>query len=222
GHLLIVSLAAVAPYMSLAVLLALGAMARTWERTHRSVSAQRMRGVTGSGPVWRAGLAGPFRALLGLLEIALQALLPLILGVLVGIALDAGWTLLQGSAPPDGAAFALAMAITLLITWVGLGSATTRNGAHRMLDAAAPDRLWGGGRRLRTPPSRTARGATTSPSGDAQHSARPACSITPPAPRCGPLSSPRPVTHRSPQGRGGPMAASGPSQSAQERREAQR
>src|SRR5699024_7144740 len=80
GHLLIVSLAAVAPYMSLAVLLALGAMARTWERTHRSVSAQRMRGVTGSGPVWRAGLAGPFRALLGLLEIALQALLPLILG----------------------------------------------------------------------------------------------------------------------------------------------
>ena len=144
GHLLIVSLAAVAPYMSLAVLLALGAMARTWERTHRSVSAQRMRGVTGSGPVWRAGLAGPFRALLGLLEIALQALLPLILGVLVGIALDAGWTLLQGSAPPDGAAFALAMAITLLITWVGLGSATTRNGAHRMLDAAAPDRLWGG------------------------------------------------------------------------------
>lgn len=144
GHLLIVSLAAVAPYMSLAVLLVLGAMARTWERTHRSVSAQRMRGATGAGPRWRAGIASPFRALLGLLEIALQALLPLILGVLVGIALDAGWTLLYGSAPPDGAAFALAMAITLLITWVGLGSATTRNGAHRMLDAAAPDRLWGG------------------------------------------------------------------------------
>ncbi|WP_245822538.1 serine/threonine-protein kinase [Brachybacterium avium] len=143
GHLLIVSLAAVAPYMSLAVLLMLGAMARTWERTHRSVSAQRMRGSTGAGPSWRAGLASPFRAMVALLEITLQALLPLILGALVGIAFDAGWTLLRGIAPPDGAAFALAMAITLLITWVGLGSATTRNGAHRMLDAAAPDRLWG-------------------------------------------------------------------------------
>lgn len=73
----------------------------------------------------------------------LQALFPLILGVLVGIAFDAGWTLLRGIAPPDGAAFALAMSITLLITWVGLGSITTRNGAHRMLDAAAPDRMWG-------------------------------------------------------------------------------
>ena len=35
------------------------------------------------------------------------------------------------------------MAVTVLITWVGLGSRTTRNGAHRMLDAAAPDMLWG-------------------------------------------------------------------------------
>src|SRR5699024_3153340 len=73
-----------------------------------------------------------------------------------------------------------------------------------------------------TSPSRTSRGSTTSPSGDAEPSARPACSITPLTPRCGPLNSPRPVTHRSPQGRGDPMAASGPSQSAQERREAQR
>lgn len=143
GHLLIVSLAAVAPYISLAVLLILGAMARTWERSHRSVSTQRMRGATGAGPSWRAGLASPFRAAIALLEIALQALFPLILGVLVGIAFDAGWTLLRGIAPPDGAAFALAMSITLLITWVGLGSITTRNGTHRMLDAAAPDRMWG-------------------------------------------------------------------------------
>lgn len=143
GHLLIVALAAVAPYISLVLLLVLGTMARTWERTHRSVSAKRMRGATGAGPSWAAGLASPFRACLALLEIALQALLPLILGLLVGIALDAGWTLLGGAAPPDGLVFALAMLITLLITWVGLGSLTTRNGAHRMLDAAAPDRLWG-------------------------------------------------------------------------------
>ena len=144
GHLLIVSLAAIAPYVALAMLLGLGALARTWERSHHAVAAQRMRGATGSGPHWRAGLASPFRFLLGLLEIVLQALFPLILGLLVGIAVDAGWTLLQGSAPPDAVAFGTAMAITLLITWVGLGSRTTRNGAHRMLDAAAPDMLWGG------------------------------------------------------------------------------
>ena len=144
GHLLIVALAALAPYISLGVLLLLGALARTWERSHRSVTAQRMRGATGSGPTWAAGLASPFRFLLGLLEIALQALFPLVLGLLVGLALDAAWTLLQGSPLPDGVAFATAMAITLLITWVGIGSRTTRDGAHRMMDAAAPDLLWGG------------------------------------------------------------------------------
>ncbi|MGP9680612.1 MULTISPECIES: protein kinase domain-containing protein [unclassified Brachybacterium] len=142
GHLLIVTLAGVAPYAALAVFLLLGALARTWERSHNAVAGKRLRGSTGSGPTWAAGFASPFRFLLGLLEIALQALFPLILGVLVGIALDAAWTLLQGAAPPDGAAYATAMAVTLLITWVGIGSRTTRNGAHRMLDSAAPDRVW--------------------------------------------------------------------------------
>lgn len=142
GHLLIVTLAAVAPYAALAVFLLLGALARTWERSHNAVAGKRLRGSTGSGPAWAAGFASPFRFLLGLLEIALQALFPLILGVLVGIALDAAWTLVQGTAPPDGAAFATAMAVTLLITWVGIGSRTTRNGAHRILDSAAPDRVW--------------------------------------------------------------------------------
>ena len=144
GHLLLIALAGIAPYVSLAALLLLGGLARVWERSHRAVTTQRMRGATGSGPSWRAGLASPFRMAVGLLETALQVLFPLILGVLVGFAFDAGWTLLQGSAPPDSAAFVLAMAITLLITWVGLGSGTTRNGAHRMLDAAAPDRFWSG------------------------------------------------------------------------------
>lgn len=142
GHLLIVSLAAIAPYMSLAVMLLLGALARTWERSHLSVAGRRMRGVAGSGPRWAVGFASPFRFLLGLLEVALQALFPLVLGLLVGLALDAGWTLLQGAAPPDGIVFATAMVITLVLTWVGIGSRTTRNGAHRMLDAAAPDLLW--------------------------------------------------------------------------------
>ncbi|GAA1490106.1 serine/threonine-protein kinase [Brachybacterium sacelli] len=142
GHLLIVTLAAVAPYVALTVFLLLGALARTWERAHRSVAGKRLRGSRGNGPLWAAGMASPFTFLLGLLEIVLQALFPLILGVLVGIAIDAAWTLLQGAAPPDGVAFAAAMAVTLLITWVGIGSRTTRNGAHRMLDAAAPDAVW--------------------------------------------------------------------------------
>ncbi|WP_341854723.1 hypothetical protein [Brachybacterium sp. GPGPB12] len=102
GHLLIVALAALAPYISLGVLLLLGALARTWERDHRSVTARRMRGATGSGPTWAAGLAGPFRFLLGLLEVTPQALFPLVLGLLVGLALDAAWTPLQGSPRPTG------------------------------------------------------------------------------------------------------------------------
>ena len=142
GHLLLVSLAAVAPYVSLVLLLLLGAAARAWERSHRAVSAQRMRGASGSGPQWAAGLAAPFRLLQGLLEIGLQVVLPLVLGLLVGIAIDAAVTLSLGSPPPEVAVFVPAMAITLLITWVGLGSRTTRNGAHRMVDAAAPDAVW--------------------------------------------------------------------------------
>ncbi|WP_193104958.1 serine/threonine-protein kinase [Brachybacterium sp. FME24] len=142
GHLLIITLAAIAPYAALTVFLLLGALARTWERSHQAVAGKRLRGSTGAGPLWSAGLASPFAFVLGLLEIALQALFPLVLGVLVGIALDASWTLLQGAPPPDGIAFAAAMAVTLLITWVGLGSRTTRSGAHRMLDAAAPDAIW--------------------------------------------------------------------------------
>ena len=60
----------------------------------------------------------------------------------MGIAVDAAWTVLRAAPPPDGIAFATAMAVTLLITWVGIGSRTTRAGAHRMVDAAAPDRVW--------------------------------------------------------------------------------
>ena len=62
GHLLIVTLAAVAPYTALAVLLLLGALARTWERSHTRVARKRMRGSTGSGPAWAAGFASPFRS----------------------------------------------------------------------------------------------------------------------------------------------------------------
>ncbi|MGY5764113.1 protein kinase domain-containing protein [Brachybacterium sp. DNPG3] len=142
GHLLLIALAGVAPYVAIAALLVLGALARTWERSARSVADARMRGSRGSGPLWGTGAAAPFRFALGLLETVLQAILPFVLGLLVGLAIDAAWTLASPPAPPDGLAFVVAMTITLLITWVGIGSRTTRNGAHRLVDAAAPDRLW--------------------------------------------------------------------------------
>ena len=142
GHLLLIGLAAVAPYISLVLLLVLGTLARTWERSHQALAQRRLRGAAGSGAQWAVGAAAPLRMLLSLVEIALQALLPLLLGLLVGIAVDAAWTVLRAAPPPDGIAFATAMAVTLLITWVGIGSRTTRAGAHRMVDAAAPDRVW--------------------------------------------------------------------------------
>lgn len=142
GHLLLIGLAAVAPYVPLALLLVLGTLARTWERSHQALAQRRLRGASGSGASFAVGAAAPLRLLLSLVEIVLQVLLPLVLGLLVGIAVDAAWTVLRGAPPPDGIAFAVTMAMTLLITWVGIGSRTTRAGAHRMVDAAAPDRVW--------------------------------------------------------------------------------
>lgn len=142
GHLLLIAMAAVAPYVSLAMLLALSTVARTWERSHRALAERHRRGRGGSGAAWAVGLAVPLRVLQALVESVLQVVLPLVLGLLVGIAVDAAWTVLQGTPPPDGIAFAVAMAVTVLITWVGIGSATTRAGAHRTVDAAAPDRVW--------------------------------------------------------------------------------
>ena len=142
GHLLLVALGALAPYVALGMMLLLGAISRTWEGGHRAVAGARMRGVTGSGPQWQAGLLSPLRFAWGLVVTALQVILPLLLGLLVGIATDAAWTLLAGAPPPEAVAFGIAIAVTLLITWVGLGSRATRDGAHRMIDAAAPDLLW--------------------------------------------------------------------------------
>src|SRR5690625_7432294 len=58
GHLLIVALAAVAPYVALAMLLMLGALARTWERSHQAVAGKRLRGTTEIGRASCRGEAG--------------------------------------------------------------------------------------------------------------------------------------------------------------------
>lgn len=143
GHAILIALAAVVPYIALAAMLVLGAVSRTWERSHRSIQAARYRGKA-SGASWAIGLAVPFRFLLGLLEMALQALFPLLLGLVLAVCADALAHYGAGMLLPSGALFAGTMAVTLLLTWVGLGSRTTRDGAHRMLDSAAPDHLWGG------------------------------------------------------------------------------
>ncbi|PWH07932.1 serine/threonine protein kinase [Brachybacterium endophyticum] len=142
GHLIIVALAAVAPYVSLALLLVFGALARTWEKSHRTVLARRSRGSSSSGASTAAGFAAPFRFLLGLVVTALQALLPLILGLLIGLGVVAAFDLVQHTQLPDAVPFAIAMAVTLLLVWVGIGARTTRDGAHRIVEAATPDLVW--------------------------------------------------------------------------------
>jgi serine/threonine protein kinase len=142
GHLILVALAAIAPYVSLALLLLFGALARTWEQSHRTVLARRFRGSSSGRARTVAGFAAPFRFLIGIVVTALQAVLPLILGLLVGMAVDAGFVLLRGVQLPDAVTFAIAMAITVLLVWVGIGARTTRDGAHRVIEAATPDTVW--------------------------------------------------------------------------------
>ncbi|MBK0332501.1 protein kinase [Brachybacterium sp. MASK1Z-5] len=142
GNLILVALAAIAPYVSLALLLLFGALARTWEQSHRTVLSRRSRGSANGAARTAAGFAAPFRFVLGLVVTALQAVFPLILGLLVGMAVDAGFVLLRGVQPPDAVAFAVAMAITVLLVWVGIGARTTRDGAHRVVEAATPDTVW--------------------------------------------------------------------------------
>ncbi len=141
GHAVLVALAAVAPYVSLVLLLVLGALSRTWERSHRTVAAGRARG-KGTGAAWGAGFASLPRFALGLVEIALTALFPLILGALLAVSVDAVCHYVLATDLPASALYAGAVAVTLLLTWFGIGGRTTRDGAHRMLDAAAPDRVW--------------------------------------------------------------------------------
>lgn len=141
GHAVLIALAAVAPVLALAFLLALGTIARTWERSHRALERARARGRTG-GAAWSIGAAGPFRVALGLVEMMLTVLLPSVLGVLVMLAVDAVCFYALGSALPASVLYAGAMVVTLLLAWVGIGGRTTRDGAHRMVDAAAPDTVW--------------------------------------------------------------------------------
>lgn len=141
GHLALVGLGAVAPFISLALMLVLGTLARTWERLARGRETRRARG-EGDGTL-EAVFTSPFRLLQGLLELVLQAFFPLILGLLLGVGADALLSL-RGSILPESAIFAIAIGTTVLLTWVGIGSRTTRNGVHRMLAAATPDGLWTG------------------------------------------------------------------------------
>lgn len=141
GHAVLIALAAVVPYVALALMIVLGAVARTWERSHRSAQAALARGRSSAS--LGIGIAAPFRALLGVLELVLMALFPLVLGLLLAVCADALMVYGLQQTLPSGVLFAGAMAVTLLLTWVGIGGRTTRDGAHRMLDAAAPDAVWG-------------------------------------------------------------------------------
>ncbi|MDO5662437.1 MAG: serine/threonine protein kinase, partial [Brachybacterium sp.] len=143
GHAILIGLAAVAPYIALTLLLLLGGASRTWEQSHQALQVRRGRGAGGAGATWMVGLAWPFRFVLNVLQVALVALFPLILGLLLAFSIDAVLFYLGGGTPlPTGAMTAIAMGITVLLTWFGIGGRTLRAGAHRALAAATPDRVW--------------------------------------------------------------------------------
>lgn len=139
GHAVLVALAAVAPYVSVLLIVLMGATARVWDRTARSLERARARG---TGGAWGAGAAAPFLFLLGLLEMVLVLLLPLILGLAVAVGADAVSSFVGPGPLPASLMYGAAVLIALLLAWVGIGGRTTRNGAHRMLAAAAPDAMW--------------------------------------------------------------------------------
>ena len=132
-------LGAIAPLMALILFVLLNALARTWQRTW--LAQERSRARTGRASAAAAGAFAAPRFLAGLVESILLAIFPVLLAVLLVLAVDAlavfsGWR----TAPAwyGGGAVLL----TVLLCWVGLASRTTRAGAHRVMDSAAPDTMW--------------------------------------------------------------------------------
>lgn len=142
GMLLFVGLGAIAPLMSLILLILVVTLARTWQRSWVGYTKARERGASGaSARGGIVGMAGP-RAARAFLETLLLALFPVVLtaGVLYGV--DAAVVFATGSAPPLATYGAAFMAIVTLCMWWGIDGGTTRKGAHRLVDASAPSLPW--------------------------------------------------------------------------------
>ena len=139
GIALMTGLGAIAPLTALILFILLNALARTWQRTW--LAQERSRARTGQSSTAAAGALALPRFLGALVESILLVIFPVLLALLLVLAVDAlasfsGWWV----APAWYGAGATLLVV--LLCWVGLSSRTTRAGAHRVMDATAPDRMW--------------------------------------------------------------------------------
>ncbi len=142
GALLLIGLGAIAPLMALVFFVLLNALARAWQRSWVSMTRSRERGAGGGAT--SAGLitlAIP-RFAWGLVESIMLALFPVVAALVVIVVADAicGWAL--GIVVPLSVYGAFLLFMTVGLCWIGIDGRTTRYGAHRVTDAAAPDRMW--------------------------------------------------------------------------------
>lgn len=140
GIVLMTALGAIAPFTAIIVFLLVSALARTWQRTWES--GERARARSGrSGGAGAVMFALP-RFAVALLESILLAMFPFILGLVFVLAIDAVAFYGFHAHLPLSWYGAGIVGFTILLCWIGLSSRLTRNGAHRVVDAAAPDGLW--------------------------------------------------------------------------------
>ncbi|WP_058234893.1 serine/threonine-protein kinase [Devriesea agamarum] len=145
GHLLLVLLATVVPYLAFGLFLLLNAVARTWLRGARQLERRRSERGPRAGDAWAVGLVSPWRLLWSFAESILMSMLPVLLAVLLAFSAVGLLHFVGAVAPSDAFVTAGMMAIVLLLTWVGPASRMTRDGAHRLVDAAAPTFGWTAG-----------------------------------------------------------------------------
>lgn len=142
GTLLLIGLGAVSPLTALLLFLLLNAFARAWQRSWVAMTKSRERGAAGG--ITNAGLIGLAlpRFAWGLIEAILLALFPVIAALVIIVVTDAilGWGL--SIIVPLGVYGAFLLATTVGLCWIGIDGRTTRKGAHRVSDAAAPGTVW--------------------------------------------------------------------------------
>ncbi|MGQ4527214.1 protein kinase domain-containing protein [Dermabacteraceae bacterium P13136] len=143
AHLSLTAVAAVVPLIAVAVLLLMTALVRTIARTRRHMVLRTGMGKGRVGTSWVVGLALPLRFAWAVVETLLIAIIPAVLGIGLAGSLDALLIITGTYTLPEGAVSALAFFVMLVSMWLGIGGRTTRDGAHVLADAAAPNALWG-------------------------------------------------------------------------------
>lgn len=141
--LVLIALGALAPIAAMLILIALVAAARTWQRGWVLLTRTSEQGGSTAVANTKIGFATLPWLLWGVIEALLLALFPVALGLAFLVGLDAAlvWS---GVATPSFAYYGAAILLIAILNFKwGFGSKTTRNGVRRILDASAPERLWG-------------------------------------------------------------------------------